>query len=410
MKQQRDSKQRIAWVQRFAEGSAAPVEIQVVPTGKWDHPVYEDMEISSADVAQFVKNFNDKVRLDLPITAGHDNGMSGGELPAIGWFKELVDRGVNGLWAEVEWTDDGRKLLEGKAFKYFSSEFSEDYVDPETQQEYGHVVTGGALTNKPYFKGLNGRKPVMAFGEPDIMNQIIAYMNLKDILAKKPIELSEPEKAFLKEHKAELNAEQVKAFDEVIAEESAEAKAAREAKEAEEKAAADKAAADKAAADAAAETERVASERGRGVITMSEAEATALRTKADQGAKAFAELETMRAEKTADKLIFSESNKEGRFLPKQKDALAKFMRALSEPQRDQFSTLVNTMPKVALSFKEIGDGGRQETDVVAEVETAVKAKMADGKMKFSDATRLVFKENPVLAKRYEQHMAGTDAE
>jgi hypothetical protein len=97
VKQRRDSKKRIALVQRFAEGPVAPEEIQVIPTGKWDHPEYGEMEITSADIAQFVENFKAKLRLDLSITAGHDNGMSGGELRAIRWFKELIDRGVNGL-------------------------------------------------------------------------------------------------------------------------------------------------------------------------------------------------------------------------------------------------------------------------------------------------------------------------
>ena len=53
------------------------------------------MEITSAHIAEFIQNFKDKVRLDIPINAGHDNGMSGGELPAIGWFTDVEDRGVN---------------------------------------------------------------------------------------------------------------------------------------------------------------------------------------------------------------------------------------------------------------------------------------------------------------------------
>jgi hypothetical protein len=116
MKQQeRDSKKRIAFpIQLFAEGSAdvqIPDVIQVVPVGKWDHPGYGEMEITSAHIAEFARNFKDKVRLDIPINAGHDNGMSGGELRAIGWFTDVIDRGVNGLWAGVTWTDEGKHLL-----------------------------------------------------------------------------------------------------------------------------------------------------------------------------------------------------------------------------------------------------------------------------------------------------------
>jgi hypothetical protein len=94
MSKERDSQKRIAFVQLFAEASASkdlPDEIHVLPTGKWSHPIYGEMEITSAHVSEFIQNFKDKVRKDLPITAGHDdNGMSGGELPAVpsrGWLE-----------------------------------------------------------------------------------------------------------------------------------------------------------------------------------------------------------------------------------------------------------------------------------------------------------------------------------
>jgi hypothetical protein len=55
------------------------------------------LKVRVDDIKEFVQNFNNHVRGDIPITAGHDNGMSGGELPAIGWFTDVIDRGVNGL-------------------------------------------------------------------------------------------------------------------------------------------------------------------------------------------------------------------------------------------------------------------------------------------------------------------------
>jgi len=41
------------------------------------------MEITPSDITEFVQNFSRIVRRDIPITQGYDNGMSGGELPAI---------------------------------------------------------------------------------------------------------------------------------------------------------------------------------------------------------------------------------------------------------------------------------------------------------------------------------------
>lgn len=224
-------------------------------------------------------------------------------------------------------------------------------------------------------------------------------MQLKEILAKKFSERSAEEHAFVKTHMSELTDVQKKQFDE-----DTEA-ADKAAKEAEEKEAADKAAAEAAAK---AEAERQASEGKGKVITMSEAEAKALQDKADKGAQAFAELEGMKSDRFAEKLMFSEKNTDGRFLPKQAEAVKKFVRTLSETQRDQFATIVRESAAPKLSFQEVGDAGKTEGDVVTEVEAAVKAKMSEFKLGYSAALKKVFAENKVLAARYEAHMAGQE--
>lgn len=394
-KLQRDSKKRIAFAVRlFSEDSGSgklPDEIHVVPTGKWQHPVYEEMEISSADIAEFVRNFKDGVRNDLPITAGHDNGMSGGELPAVGWYKDLIDRGVKGLYAVVEWNPEGERLLRERSYKYFSSEFYEEYADPENGERRKHVLVGGALTNKPYFKELD---PVITFSEPGIMNQFSDPMDLKTILAKKAEELSADEKAFVREHKAELDADQQSAFASVLEDTNPEPEDKPEDKP--EDAPADKPA-----------DEVQASEKNKGkVITMSEAEVSALRKAANDGAKAFAEVEKMKLNEAVGRMVFSESNKNGRILPKQKEAVAAFMFSLSEKQRDQFKNIVNNLPKADSSiFSELGDGGAAAASaegIAEEVKTAALAevKASEGSLSYSDAVLKVFKEKPELKQRY----------
>ncbi len=81
MKQQEgDSKKRIALpIQLFAKGSAdvqIPDVIQVMPVGKWDHPAYGEMEITTADIAEFVKNLSDRVCRDRPTFAGMTIGCA----------------------------------------------------------------------------------------------------------------------------------------------------------------------------------------------------------------------------------------------------------------------------------------------------------------------------------------------
>lgn len=407
MKQgERDSKKRVAFVQLFAEASASvdvPDEIHVVPTGAWEHPVYGEMEITSADIAEFVQNFKDRVRKDLRITAGHDNGMSGGELPAIGWFKELIDRGVKGLYAVVEWTEEGRQLLSDRAYKYFSPEFYEEYSDPETGEKRKHVLVGGALTNMPYFKELD---PVVAFSEPGIINQFNEPMDLKTILAKKPEDLTSEEKAFVAEHKSELSDDQKAAFAPVLGE--GDDKGGDEGDKAND---GDKGQDDEGALGGG-DKKVDASEGKQGkVITMSEAEVVALKNAANEGQRAFAEIEKMKLGAEVDKLVVSTSNPTGRVLPKQKDAVVELMRSLSEKQRDQFRNILNNMPKADASiFAEVGDGGQAASDLTGvskEVDAAVKQeiKASENKLDYAGALKKVFAENPGLKTRYDAALA-----
>jgi len=404
MSKERDSKKRIAFVQLFAEASSSvdvPVEIHVVPTGKWQHPVYGEMEITSANVSEFVQNFKDKVRRDIPITAGHDNGMSGGELPAVGWFKDLIDRGVKGLYAAVEWTEEGKELLKQRSFKYFSPEFYEEYTDPETQEKRSHVLVGGALTNKPYFKELD---PVVAFSEPDIMNQIIDTMDLKTILAKKPNELSEPEKTFLREHKEELNDEQKASFKSVFDENGGEGGGG-------EGGEGGSGAGDGNGDGGAGEGEgQPGNERpvAGSEVKISAAELAALKTAADVGAKALQKIEATERKEVVKALTFSATNKDGRFYPKQAGALESFIKTLSESQRDAFKQLVQNMPKPEASmFSEVGDAGQEGAggveDIAKQVQRFATEKMgANAKLTYAEALKAVFAEKPELKADYEK--------
>src|SRR5688572_10161682 len=87
---------------RMAEGGEPPAEIQILPVGSWDHPFYGKFSITEQDIEEYKQTFDGNVRRDISINAGHDNGMSGGELPAVGWFKELINKGSDGLWATIE--------------------------------------------------------------------------------------------------------------------------------------------------------------------------------------------------------------------------------------------------------------------------------------------------------------------
>jgi len=403
MSKERDSKKRIAFpIQLFGEGSSfaeLPDEIHVVPTGKWQHPVYGEMEITSAHIAEFVKNFKDKVRKDLPITAGHDNGMNGGELEAIGWFKELIDRGVKGLYAVVEWTPEGQRLLSERAFKYFSPEFYEEYSDPETGERRNHVLVGGALTNRPYFKELDA---VVVFSEPQIIHQFSDDMDLKQILAKKASELNNEEKDFLRKHKEELNDEQKTAFKSVFDEDGGGGASGEEESDDEGGEEGDE------GGGSAGGDQVVASEvNGKKVYSVPAALFETLQKSANDGAKAFAEVEKIKIGNEVEKLVFSASNADGRIKPAQKKAVIDLMLTLSEKQRDQFRNILNNLPKADKSiFTEIGDGGAPEQTkeaIAAQVKQLAteKVKASEGALAYADAVQQVYSEKPELKAAYD---------
>ncbi len=415
MSKKRDSKKRVALVQLFAErsSSAPPERIHVVPIGEWDHPVYGLMKIDADDVQEFVRNFNDGIRRDIPITAGHDNGMSGGELPAVAWFTSMTAES-DGLWGDVNWNDEGKELLVSGAFKYFSPEFYEVYEDPQTHEIRKNVLVGGALTNKPYFKELT---QVYSFSE-DISKQVTLYMDLKKILAKAPKDLSDAEKAFLRENAEKLNDEQKRTFSEVIAA-SENDDDNKDGGDDEGGGGSDDGDDDGGNGGDDKDEKGNKDELQGSEVKISAAELAALKTAAEQGAEALRKVQASERKAYVDKMIFSTVNTSGRFFPNQREALEKFVKTLSESQRDQFGQIVQKMPKLDKSiFTEVGSGEdtsatRSSKDIAEEVKKLANEKITaaetKGKsLKYSEAVRQVYAEKPELKQAYDAAKAEED--
>ncbi len=353
-----------------------PTEIQVLPVGNWNHPVYGKIKIEEKDLEEFSKNFNSSLRKDLPITEGHSVGEE--EKPAIGWFKQLVNKGRNGLWAVVEWTNEGMEMLKSKSYKYFSPEFYTTYEDPETRKIYNNVLVGGALTNRPYFKGL---KAV-------VLSELILAkeMNLEEILTKEPTELTDEEVAFLKE--AELTDEQKERFKDVLVE--GEKEEEMEEKKEEEK---------EEEREEEKEEEKVdASEK----IMLSKNALKFLETQAQEGVKAMAKWRMSEVEGYAKEMTFSETNTKGRFLPKSRDKVVSFLLSLSEKQQKAFKDIVGELPQANL-FTELGKGSGVPMKASEQVNKLISEKMSkDKELPYRQALEQVFAENPELQEEYQE--------
>jgi phage I-like protein len=122
--------------------------------GKFVHPFWGEFNLSEEVLRQFKRNFDRKVLgTDVAIDERHDRGR------AMGWIKNVhspKSQEYNGknylaLLGDIEWTPEGRKLLEDKIYKYFSPEFG-TYVEADGKTEHNNVLLGGALTNRPFLK------------------------------------------------------------------------------------------------------------------------------------------------------------------------------------------------------------------------------------------------------------------
>jgi len=124
----------------------APVEIQVIPYGYHDTPKGPfnlDDEAETLVIADFDAHKNDMV-----IDYEHQT-LQGVEAPAAGWIKKLINKGTEGIWAELEWTERARQYIANKEYKYVSPVFLKRISDNKVVR-----LINVALTNQPNIDGM----------------------------------------------------------------------------------------------------------------------------------------------------------------------------------------------------------------------------------------------------------------
>ncbi|MBM3457336.1 MAG: hypothetical protein FJX77_02205 [Armatimonadetes bacterium] len=135
---------------QFAEGAETdPIQIEVCRDGVWQHPWYDEIRINAEVRESFQRNFEANVRRvgELPLDYDHREG------PAPGWIVGLQQE-ENRLLANVRLTPAGRRAIQEQEYRFFSPEWAPNWVDPESQISYGPTLFGGALTNRPFFRGM----------------------------------------------------------------------------------------------------------------------------------------------------------------------------------------------------------------------------------------------------------------
>jgi phage I-like protein len=125
--------------------------IQALPLGSYNHPIWGTINVTPDRVAQFVENIKLNVR-DTDLDVDYDHKAKDGR--AAGWVRDAQDRGTEGLWIQVEWTQPAKDAIAAGEYRYFSPEFADEWTHPKTKQTYKDVLFGGALTNRPFLKDI----------------------------------------------------------------------------------------------------------------------------------------------------------------------------------------------------------------------------------------------------------------
>lgn len=124
--------------------------IQAFPYGKYDHPVYGEIEFDPAKAADAAQNFATNVR-GTEIDVDYDHKAHGSE--AAGWIRKAEAR-TNGFWIMVEWTKKAYEHIKNDEYKYFSPEFADEWKHPKTGQVVKNILFGGGITNRPFLKDI----------------------------------------------------------------------------------------------------------------------------------------------------------------------------------------------------------------------------------------------------------------
>lgn len=125
---------------------APPEEIQIIPYGthETDRGAFS---LGEEDMRGMVEDFGSRTN-DMVIDYEHQS-LSGGEAPAAGWIKRLINRGRDGVWAAVEWTPRAREYLGNREYRYLSPVFLKRLSDNRVVK-----LLGAALTNTPAIDGM----------------------------------------------------------------------------------------------------------------------------------------------------------------------------------------------------------------------------------------------------------------
>lgn len=143
--------EKLLYILRAIDGEV-PETFQLLPYGKIEIEGEPDAFLDDQGIQAIINKFERRGN-DMVIDYEHQT-LKDVQAPASGWIKELVNKGKEGLWVVVEWTDKAKEYIAGKEYKYFSPVFWVRKSDRKVV-----TVEHVALTNYPK---VNNLQPIIA--------------------------------------------------------------------------------------------------------------------------------------------------------------------------------------------------------------------------------------------------------
>ena len=126
--------------------------VHALSIGEYTHPKHGTLKFTPDRIRRFVDSVKQKVRgIDPDIDYDHKLDVSKG-MSAAGWVRDAEERS-DGLWLLVEWTKKAAQAIKDREYRYFSTEFVDEWTSPDGNK-FTDVVLGGGLTNRPFLKDL----------------------------------------------------------------------------------------------------------------------------------------------------------------------------------------------------------------------------------------------------------------
>jgi cell division protein FtsB len=143
-------------IHRLSDGSRKLIRVPVAVLGEWQHPEYGDLSFTQRDFDDIKQNWQTNVLgYEPPLFIGHstDERVFGGE-PAVAFQTDLVQEGdvLYGIYDPVD--EEALKDVESGIYRYSSSETYRNATCKETGRPVGTILTGMALTNRPFLTRL----------------------------------------------------------------------------------------------------------------------------------------------------------------------------------------------------------------------------------------------------------------